>query len=50
MPDIELLINEEIIPLNEFIKNIFVNVCVGLIDSLKNIPEGKKSIKIEINL
>jgi len=50
MADIELTINDEKIPLNEFIQNIFVNVNVGLIDSLKKIPEDRKSILIKIDL
>ncbi len=50
MTDIELNINDKDIPLNDFIRNIFINVNKGLIDSLKNIPEDIKSIKIDIEL
>ena len=37
-------------PVNEFIENIIVNVNLGIVASLKKIPEEKKSIKIEIEL
>jgi len=50
MSDIKLFVNNEEIPLNEFIENIIVNVNLGILASLKKIPEDKKSIKIEINL
>ena len=50
MSDIKLFVNNKEIPLNEFIENIIVNVNLGIVASLKKIPEDKKSIKIEINL
>ena len=50
MSDIKLFVNNEEIPLNEFIENIIVNVNLGIVASLKKIPEDKKSIKIEIEL
>ena len=50
MSVIKLFVNNEEIPLNDFIENIIVNVNLGIIASLKKIPEDKKSIKIEIEL
>ena len=50
MSVIKLFVNNEEIPLNDFIENIIVNVNLGIISSLKKIPEDKNSIKIEIEL
>ena len=50
MSDIKLFVNNKEIPLNEFIENIIVNVNLGIVASLKKIPEDRKSIKIEIEL
>ena len=50
MSDVKLLIDDKEIPLNEFAKEIIVNVNLGVIASLKKIPEQKKLIKIEIDL
>ena len=50
MSVIKLFVNNEEIPLNDFIENIIVNVNLGIIASLKKIPEDKNSIKIEIKL
>jgi len=50
MVDVKILINDKAIPINQFIKDVTVNVTLGIINSLKKIPEQKKSIKIEIEL
>jgi len=50
MADVKILINDKEIPINQFIKDVVVNVNIGLVESLKKIPEQKKSIKIEIKL
>ena len=50
MSVIKLFVNNEEIPLNDFIENIIVNVNLAIIASLKKIPEDKNSIKIEIEL
>ena len=50
MTDVKLLINEIEIPMNEFIKEIFINVNKGFITSLKEIPEAIQTINIEIKL
>ena len=50
MANVKILINDKEIPINQFIKDVTLNVTLGIIDSLKKIPEQKKSIKIEIVL
>jgi len=50
MANVKFLINDKEIPLNEFAKEIIVNVNLGIIDSLKKIPVQKNTIKIEIEL
>ena len=50
MVEVKILINDKEIPINQFIKDVVINVNMGLVESLKKIPENKKSIKIEIEL
>lgn len=41
-----LKVNDKEIPTNLFVKNMFINVINGLVDSLDKIPEGKEKIEI----
>ena len=50
MTDIKVLINDKELPLNEFIKDLVVNINMGIVKSLKAIPENIKSININIEL
>ena len=50
MKKIELLINKEEIPLNPIMSKVLINIIVGFIEALKDIPENKNDIKIEISL
>ena len=48
--DIKLFINEEETSLNPIMSKVLNNMIVGFIDVLKDIPEEKKQIKVEISL
>ncbi len=50
MPDAKLIVNDKEIPLNPIIKNILINIIKGFIETLKKVPEEKKTISIEIEL
>jgi hypothetical protein len=47
---IDLLINKEEIPLNPIMSKVLTNIILGFIEALKEIPENKKEIKIQISL
>ena len=48
MTDVKLEVNEEGIPLNDLMEDMLKNLLLGYLKSAKNIPEDKKSIKVEI--
>lgn len=43
-----LKVDSKEIPMNSFVKQVFINVIDGLVDSLDKIPEDKKRIEILI--
>jgi len=49
MADAKLEVNNKDIPMNDFIKDILINISKGFVISLKDIPEDLKTMKIEIN-
>ena len=46
--NINLTINGKDIPMNAFVKKIFLNTISGIIDSLDKLPERKEKIEISI--
>lgn len=46
--DITLKVNEREIPMNPFVESVFLNVILGLVDSLEKIPQDKESVDIQI--
>lgn len=50
MTDVKLLVNDKDIPMNEFIKDILININKGFVSSLKEIPDDITNINIEIEL
>jgi len=43
---ITLKVNGQDVPMNHFVRNVFINVVNGLVDSLDKIPEEKDKIEI----
>jgi hypothetical protein len=50
MSDINLKINDENIPLNEFMEGMLKHLLLGYLNAAKGIPENIKSIKVKIEL
>jgi len=50
MVEIKLVINDKDIPLNPIMSSLLANITLGFIDVLKNIPEEKKEVNIQIKL
>jgi len=50
MEDVKLEINDKEIELNEIMSNVISNVVNGFLDALRDIPEKRNSIKIEIKI
>ena len=50
MTEVKLLVNDKDIPLNELMRDMLSNIILGYLISVKNVPEDKKTIKIEIEL
>ena len=50
MEKIKLRINDKEIPLNAIMKNVLVNINLGLVKVLKGIPENIKIINIKIEM
>ncbi|MHA1150152.1 MAG: hypothetical protein ACTSR8_18125 [Promethearchaeota archaeon] len=50
MTEINLKVNDQEIPLNPIMTTMLRNLIVGFIDALKDIPEDKKKIIVDINL
>lgn len=43
---ITLKVDGKEVPVNPFVSEVFINVINGLVDALKNVPEGKNKIEI----
>lgn len=50
MVDIKLVINDKDIPLNPIMSSVLTNITLGFIDVLKDTPEEKKEVNIQIKL
>lgn len=50
MVEIKLVINDKDIPLNPIMSSLLTNITLGFIDVLKNIPEEKNEVNIQIKL
>lgn len=50
MTEVKLVVNDKEIPLNDLMREMLTNLLLGYLKSAKNVPEDKKSIKIEIGL
>ena len=46
--DVELKVNGQVIPLNYFVKRMYLNIVNSMVDSLDEIPENKDKIEIII--
>lgn len=45
---VELKVNGQVIPLNPFVRKVYLNTVRGLVDSLDKIPEKKETIELVI--
>ena len=50
MSNINIKVNDEKIPLNDFMEEMLKNLLVGYLKAAKGIPEDIKSINVEIEL
>ncbi len=50
MPDINLKVNDEKIPLNEVMEGMLKNLLLGYLKAAKSIPEDITSITVKIDL
>jgi len=50
MSDFNLKVNDEKVPLNDFMEDMLENLILGYLKAAKGIPEDIKSIKIDIEL
>jgi len=50
MPDVTLKVNDEKVPLNDFMEEMLKNLLLGYLKAAKGIPEEKRSISVEIKL
>jgi molybdopterin-guanine dinucleotide biosynthesis protein B len=50
MTNINLKVNDEKIPLNDFMENMLMNLMLGYLKAAKGIPEEVKSINVDIEL
>ena len=48
MQKVKLLVDDKEIPLNEIMSSVLTNIIIGFIDVLKDIPEEKKCVNVEI--
>ena len=48
MTEINLQVNDQEIPLNPIMTTVLSNIIVGFIEALKDVPQEKKDIKVEI--
>jgi len=45
----EIKVDGKLIPLNDYVKNFVRNIILGILDSLKGIPETRQQISLKIN-
>ena len=50
MSEVNLKVNDENIPLNDFMEDMLKNLLLGYLNSAKGIPEEVKSINVKIDL
>ena len=50
MPNVNIKVNDEKVPLNDFMEEMLKNLLVGYLKAAKGIPEDIKSIIVEIEL
>jgi hypothetical protein len=50
MSDVNLKVNDEKVPLNDFMEDMLKNLLLGYLKAAKGIPETIKSINVDINL
>ena len=50
MPEVKLIINENEIPLKDFMEGMLTNLILGYLKSTKGTPEIIENIKIEIEI
>ena len=50
MTEIILKVNDEKVPLNDFMENMLKHLLLGYLNAAKGIPEEVKSINVEIDL
>ncbi len=50
MPKVNIEVNGEKVPLNDFMEEMLKNLLVGYLKAAKGIPEDIKSINVEVEL
>ena len=50
MPDFNLKVNNEKVPLNDFMEDMLKNLLLGYLKAAKGIPEDITSISVKIDL
>ena len=50
MSDVSLKVNDEKVPLNDFMEDMLRNLLLGYLNSAKGVPEEIKSISVKIDL
>ena len=50
MSDVNLKVNDEKVPLNDFMEDMLKNLLLGYLKAAKGIPEDIKSINVKIDL
>ena len=50
MSNVNIKVNDEKVPLNDFMEEMLKNLLVGYLKAAKGIPEDIKSINVEIEL
>ena len=45
---IELKINDEVMPVNDFVQSFFANTILGSLKSLRDIPDDIKNVSLSI--
>ena len=50
MSEVNLEVNDEKVPLNDFMEEMLKNLMLGYLKAAKGIPEDIKSINVEIEL
>ena len=48
MENVKLEVNDKEIELNEMMRNVLANIVDGFLDALRDIPDVRKKIKLEI--